>query len=298
MDIFDHPTKKDRAWLLPDAQNHQIRPGLYLVPTPIGHLSDMTIRALDVLNKADVIVCEDTRVTGKLLSYYGLKKTLLPYNDHNAARQRDKILEYLNSDQVVAQVSDAGMPMISDPGFKLMEMAREKDIYVTALPGANAPLTALLLSGFPSDHFCFTGFLPTKTGARKKALALWENVPGTLIIFESAKRLSKTLTDIQSVMGDVPVAVVREMSKLYEEVKKDAVQNLVSFYKNEGMPKGEITIVIGPRAKENKALEDYSNEVRDLLKTHSTKDVVSEIASRSSHAKKDVYDFVLKIAKQ
>jgi 16S rRNA (cytidine1402-2'-O)-methyltransferase len=175
--------EKEEGWLLPQRRKNAVTPGLYLVATPIGNLGDITLRALDVLAACDRVICEDTRVSGKLLEYFGIKKPLLPYNDHNAAKQRGPVLQMLRDGQRVAFISDAGTPLVSDPGYKLVRECIEEGIAVTAIPGANAPLMALQLSGLPCDAFSFIGFLPPKSAARKKHLSEWKNAPGTLIAF-------------------------------------------------------------------------------------------------------------------
>lgn len=297
MNNNNNPTKKHKAWLLPDHHNQQIRPGLYIVPTPIGNLRDMTIRALDVLNEADVVLCEDTRVSGKLLKAYGFNKKLMVYNDHNASRQRPKILEHLNSGKIVAQISDAGTPLISDPGYRLVDMALSSDVYVIALPGANAPLPALVLSGFPTDSFSFIGFFPVKSIARQKVLKFWKGVPTTLIAFETGKRLIKSLKDIGFVMGDRPVAVVREISKLYEEARRGSAAELYAYYEEHGAPKGEITLVIAPGQREGVSLDDFRADILQDLKTNSKKDVTAIYTEKTGLSKKVVYEFVLSVAK-
>lgn len=292
-----NPTKKENAWLLPKVSHQKIAPGLYLVPTPIGNLRDITLRALDVLSTADIVLCEDTRVTGKLLEAYDIRAKLMLYHEHNAARQRPKILEHLKAGKTLAQVSDAGTPLISDPGYKLVEMAIEEGLYVSALPGANAPLPALQLSGFASDAFTFIGFLPTKTGARKKVLQGWADVPSTLIVFESGKRLQKTLADCREVLGKRPIAVVREISKLYEETRRGSAQELLKVYEKHGTPKGEITLVIAPPTLQQVSLESLEDEIKEALKTGTKKDVTHLFTKKTGLPKKQVYDFVLNLTK-
>ena len=198
---MDHTNEKKRAWLLPALTKTKLSPGLYLVATPIGNLGDITVRALDTLAAADVVLCEDTRVSGKLMSAYGLSKKLMTYNDHATQDLRDKVVRMIGDGQVVALISDAGTPLISDPGYKLVQACQGGNVPVTTLPGANAPLSALQLSGMPSDAFCFIGFLPAKSMARQAMLRQWAHIEGTLIAFESAQRLQKTLADIKDELG-------------------------------------------------------------------------------------------------
>ncbi|MEM8833480.1 MAG: 16S rRNA (cytidine(1402)-2'-O)-methyltransferase, partial [Pseudomonadota bacterium] len=197
-----------------------IKPGIYLVSTPIGNLRDITFRALDVLSSVDLIVCEDTRVTGKLIGAYGFKKKMQVYNDHSTQKQREDIINLVKNGQSVAFLSDAGTPLVSDPGFKLVRFAIENEVMVTSLPGPNAALTALQLSGLPSDQFSFLGFLPPKSGARQSVLQQWAETPSTLLIYETGPRLLASLGDMRTVFGDRDVAVMREMTKIYEETRR------------------------------------------------------------------------------
>lgn len=221
-------------------------PGLYLVATPIGNARDITLRALDVLGGADLIACEDTRVTGKLMQIYGIDTPLIPYHEHNAARQRPQLLDRLAGGGVVALVSDAGTPLISDPGYRLVGAAVGAGHMVTSLPGASAVLAALTLAALPTDRFCFAGFLPPKSAGRQTALATLAAVPATLVFLESARRLAAMLADAAAVLGDRPAAVARELTKLFEEVRRQPLTALADHYAAAGPPKGEVVVVIGP----------------------------------------------------
>src|SRR6476660_1550279 len=194
--------------------------GLYLVATPIGNLGDVTLRALETLAGADLIACEDTRVTRRLTGRYGIATPLTPYHEHNAAEARPKLLARLADGQAVALVSDAGTPLISDPGYKLVRAACEAGHAVTALPGASAVLTALSVAGLPTDHFFFEGFLPPRQGARQKRIAALANVPATLVLFESGPRIAAALADLAATLGTRAAAICRELTKLHEEVKR------------------------------------------------------------------------------
>lgn len=288
-------TKKERPWLLPELPAKKMVAGLYLVATPIGNLRDISIRALDTLAGADVIACEDTRVTRKLLSHFGLKKKLLSYNDHNADAQRSGVLEAVAHGEIVALVSDAGMPLISDPGYKLARDALDLGLYVSVVPGANAPLSALQLSGLPSDRFSFVGFLPPKAGAREKLLKAWEEVQGSLIAFETGPRLLAALESIEQVYGDRPVAVVREITKLYEESRRGGVSELIAHYASEGAPKGEIVLVIGAGTKEFSDA-DIDELLQQALADMSTKDAAAAVAEKTGLQKKDLYNRALKVS--
>ncbi|MCB1563739.1 MAG: 16S rRNA (cytidine(1402)-2'-O)-methyltransferase [Alphaproteobacteria bacterium] len=286
-------TKKHSAWLLPDRGKKEIRPGLYLIATPIGNLADISLRALDTLAAADLIVCEDTRVSGKLLSYYGLKRPLLPYNDHNADRQRGTILRALESGQIVALISDAGTPLVSDPGYKLVRACREAEIYVTVVPGASAVLSGVQLSGLPAVPFTFLGFLPSKSAARRTALEGWKAVSSTLVLFEAPQRLTDSLQDILSVLGDRPAALVREITKLYEEARLGMVSGLLEEIKASGAPKGEQVIVIGPPEVVAVTEEALQALLAESLKTMTTKEAAAFVAQQTGHSKKQLYEMAL-----
>ncbi|MGH1378798.1 MAG: 16S rRNA (cytidine(1402)-2'-O)-methyltransferase [Alphaproteobacteria bacterium] len=281
----------------PEASVH-LKSGLYVVATPIGNLRDISLRALEVLRNCDVIMCEDTRVTRKLLNAYQIKGKLCPYNDHSDDARRQYIVDQVKGGQVVALVSDAGMPLISDPGYKLVRDCEEGGVYVTTIPGASAPLAALQISGLPSDRFCFIGFLPHKTNARKKLLSQWCEVPGTLIAFETAPRLLASLQDIDSALGVREVAVVREITKLYEEVRKGSPSDLCSHYEKEGLPRGEIVLVISPPEDVEITDDEVFDMIRDALKSMRTKDAAAFVAEKVGRKKNDLYDIALQISKE
>jgi 16S rRNA (cytidine1402-2'-O)-methyltransferase len=221
-------------------------PGLHLVATPIGNLSDISLRALAVLRGVDRIYCEDTRVTGKLLARFGIKARLDAYHDHNADLVRPRILAALRDGARVALVSDAGTPLVSDPGYKLVSAAIAERLPVTATPGASALLTALVLSGLPPAPFLFAGFLPRQQAARRQALAGWVSLDATLIFYEAAPRLAATLSDMAQILGPRPAAVARELTKLHEEIRRGLLVELAEHYHDSGAPRGEIVIAVGP----------------------------------------------------
>jgi len=223
-----------------------LSPGLYVTATPIGNAGDLTFRAHAALESCDVLLCEDTRVTAKLLNHYGIRKKLTPYHDHNAARMRPGILARLAGGASVVLVSDAGMPMISDPGYRLVQDAVAAGHEVTVLPGASAPLAALALSGLPPDRFLFAGFLPPKASARRTALEELKPVRATLLFFETGPRLAGSLADMAMVLGPRPAAVARELTKLHEEVRRDRLDLLAHHYAEAGPPRGEIVVAVGP----------------------------------------------------
>lgn len=273
-----------------------LQPGLYLVATPIGNLRDITLRALDVLAAADVVVCEDTRVTAKLLNAYSLKKKMISYNDHNADKQRGSLLEKLGSGGTVALVSDAGTPLVSDPGFKLVRDALDLGIAVTPVPGASAPLAALQLSGLPTDRFIFIGFSPPKKEGRRKFLQEWAKTPATLILFETGPRLAESLRDMAEIFGaDRPAAVVREITKKFEESRRDSLEHLAAWYAD-NEARGEIVVVIGPAMEAASSDEDIESQLKKALETMSVRDAAAFVAAATGMPKKRVYELALNLS--
>jgi 16S rRNA (cytidine1402-2'-O)-methyltransferase len=223
-----------------------LAPGLYITATPIGNARDITLRALDALAGCDAIAAEDTRVTARLLAIHGISKPLLSYNDHNAAEARPKLLRRLGEGARIALVSDAGTPLVSDPGYKLVRAALAAGIAVHALPGPSALLAALTLAGLPTDRFLFAGFLPSKSGARRSALSDLRDTRATLVFFESAQRLGESLTDMAQILGPREAVVGRELTKLHEELRRGDLTSLAAAYASETPPKGEVTLVVAP----------------------------------------------------
>lgn len=280
-----------------DAAICKLPAGLYIVATPIGHLGDMTLRALVTLANADRIACEDTRVSGGMLAKYGIKKPLLPYHDHNAGTAGRKILEHLNAGESVALISDAGMPLISDPGFQLVNECVAAHLPVTVIPGANAALTALAGSGLPTDQFHFAGFLPPKTAARQKAIAALAHVPGSLLFYEAPQRLAESLTDLAKIFGAARQAVVaRELTKMFEETKRGTLGELAELYSGDEA-KGEIVILVAPAttAVEHSA-DDIERMLKDALKTQTLRDAVNTVTVLTGGKKSEVYDLALKLS--
>jgi 16S rRNA (cytidine1402-2'-O)-methyltransferase len=227
-----------------DLEAKSLSPGLYIVATPIGNLGDITLRAVDVLTRCDAIACEDTRVTRKLVQHLGLAKPLWRYDDHASEEDRARLLEAMRG-KAVALVSDAGTPLVSDPGYRLVREARAVGIPVTSLPGPSAPVMALTLSGLPTDRFLFAGFLPAKDKARGETLAELAGVKATLVFFETAPRLAKSLTAIAEALPGREIAVARELTKLYEECLSVPAEKLIAHYRAHP-PRGEIVLLIGP----------------------------------------------------
>jgi len=269
-------------------------PGLYLVATPIGNLQDITLRALDILKLSDLVVCEDTRVTAKLLSHYGIEKPTLSYNDHNGEERRPKILAALAAGKRVALVSDAGTPLISDPGYKLVRMAQAAGYYVTSIPGASSVLAGLLLSGLPTDRFFFAGFLPAKQEACRKAIRELGKIPATLVIFEAARRLPETLTLLSEELGEREAAITRELTKRFEESQRGVLSGLAMHYDKEGAPKGEVVLVVAPPGKEESAV-DIEAELKILLATYSVKEAAALLAKQSGQSRNEVYALALRL---
>ncbi len=272
--------------------------GLYLVATPIGNLRDITIRALETLAAADLIACEDTRVTRKLTDRYGIATPLTAYHEHNAAQARPRLIARLASGAAIALVSDAGTPLVSDPGFKLARQARAEGYGVTALPGASAVLVALTVSGLPTDRFFFEGFLPAKAGARRARIAALKRLPVTLVLFESGPRLAATLADLAADLGARPAALCRELTKLHEEVRQGDLAALAADYAGGGETRGEIVIVIAPidPADEAAAVTDLDMLLRQALMRLTLKEAVAEIAAVTGIARRVVYQRALALA--
>lgn len=276
-----------------------LEPGLYLVSTPIGNLRDITLRALDVLAAVDIVACEDTRVSGKLMQAYGIKAKLLSYNDHNADSRRGPVIEKLAAGGRVALISDAGTPLISDPGYKLVRDCLDLGIAVTPVPGANAVLPALQLSGLPSDRFAFAGFSPPKSAARREWLRGLMHAPGTLVVYETGPRLAGALADMAAVLGGTrDAAVVREITKMFEESRRGTLAELATTYGGEDAPKGEIAVVIGAAKEEAASAEDVDDMLRTALQTMSVKDAAAHVAAATGVAKKVVYERALRVGRE
>jgi 16S rRNA (cytidine1402-2'-O)-methyltransferase len=267
--------------------------GLYLVATPIGNLGDITLRALQVLTAVDVICCEDTRVTRKLLDHYAIATPLTPYHEHNAASVRPKILTRLAAGDAVALVSDAGTPLVSDPGYKLAREACAAGHTVTAVPGASAVLAALSLSALPTDRFFFEGFLPPKQAARQKRIAELARIPSTLVLFESGPRLAGALADLAAGFGVREAAVCRELTKLHEEVRRADLASLARLYAQGAETRGEMVIVIA--APQEQQAEDIDTLLRHALDRVSVKDAVGEVALATGRSRREVYRRALEL---
>lgn len=266
------------------------RPGLHLVATPIGNARDITLRALDTLRGADLVLCEDTRVTSRLMQIHGLHKPLMPYHDHNAAKVRPEILARLATGAVIALVSDAGTPMVSDPGYRLVVDAVAAGIHVTTLPGASSVLAALTLAALPTDRFLFSGFLPPKSAARREVLDELSGLRSTLVFLESPHRLADMLADAADVLGARPAAVARELTKMFEEVRRQPLDDLARHYAEAGPPKGEVVVVIGPPAEDAAPAEaDLDTALRAELAHAGPSAAAARVAAAFGRPKREVY---------
>jgi 16S rRNA (cytidine1402-2'-O)-methyltransferase len=274
--------------------NHALSPGLHLVATPIGNLGDITLRALWVLDSVDRILCEDTRVTSRLLAPYGIDKPLDAYHDHNADRVRPTVLAALRRGETLALVSDAGTPLVSDPGYRLVREALAEGLPVTAAPGPSAALTALILSGLPPDTCLFAGFLPPRAAARRKALAQWTGLAATLVFFEGPSRLAASLADMAAVLGsERPAAVGRELTKRHEEMRRGTLAELAQHYRAEP-PRGEIVVIVGPPAEPAAPdIADLDTRLDDLLGRMSLRDAVAALAADTGLDRRALYDRAL-----
>lgn len=274
-------------------------PCLYIVPTPIGNLSDITLRALNVLAAADVIYCEDTRVTRKLMSHFSLKSKLATYNDHNGANLREKIIREVQAGKVIALVSDAGMPLICDPGVKLVKAAMAADIKPEILPGPSAALTALVASGLAGDRFLFAGFVPSKSAQRKTFLTSLADENATVILFETARRIRASLDAMMPAYAGREIAIARELTKLHEEIIHGRLEAVAKILADHSHLKGEIVLVIGPAERNNEMTsEEISGQLSALLNNHSVKDAATIMAKRAGLPRREIYARALELAGQ
>ena len=265
-----------------------LEPGLYLVATPIGNLRDITLRALDVLAKADLVLAEDTRVSGKLLSAYGVKARLQRYDDHMGAAVRPQILARLEAGERIALVTDAGSPLVSDPGYRLAVEAAAQGSKVIAIPGASAVLTGLAVAGLPTDRFLFAGFPPPKSAARRTFLEELKPLRATLVFFEGASRLGESLADMAAVLGPRPAAVARELTKLYETVVRGPLDQLAADPKLQ-TPKGEIVVLVGPGAEARLSAEDAEAALAEAVLRLGPSEAAAEVARATGLPRRELY---------
>ena len=273
--------------------------GLYLVATPIGNLGDISLRALETLAAADVIACEDTRVSHKLLERYGIQASLSPYHEHNAAAARPKLIERMQAGAAIALISDAGTPLISDPGYKLVRAAQEQAIAVTAIPGASSVLAALNVAGLPTDRFFFEGFLPAKQQARRTRIDGLARIPATLVLFESGTRIADVLADLAETLPTREAAICRELTKLHEEMRRDTLPALAAHYAGDAETRGEFVIVVAPPDEDALAAsaEDVDGLLRRTLGETTLKDAVAIVADATGQPRREIYQRALALAK-
>ncbi len=273
-------------------------PGLYLVATPIGNLGDITLRALETLAGVDIVACEDTRITRRLIERFSITATLKQYHEHNAEQARPKILEALARGSSIALVSDAGTPLISDPGFKLVREVSAAGFPVIALPGPSSVLAALSVAALPTDRFFFEGFLPSKQTARRTRIAELARIDATLVMFESGARVQDCLQDLAGAMGNRDAAICREMTKLHEEVRRATLTDLAAI-SDTLETRGEFVLVIGPPAADAGLMSDAALD--DLLRTSlargSVKDAVAHAVEVSGRPRREIYARALELAK-
>jgi 16S rRNA (cytidine1402-2'-O)-methyltransferase len=261
-----------------------------VVATPIGNAADITLRALDVLSRVDAIACEDTRVTAKLLALHGLSRPLLRYDEHTAHVAGPAIMQRVAQGERIALVSDAGQPLVSDPGERLVRLVVDAGLPVTAIPGASAVPTALALSGLPICPFLFAGFLPPRRTARRRALGELAHVAATLVFFESAQRLAAALADMADVLGGRRAVVARELTKLFEEVRRGILPELAVHYREAGAPKGEVTIVVGPPPTAPPIEEAEAERLlADAMLRLSPRDAAAQVAAATGLPRRTLY---------
>jgi len=281
----------------PKPSDAPLAPGLYVVSTPIGNLRDMTLRGIDILAGADIVLAEDTRVAHKLLSAYDLKPRVERYDDHTDARRRPQILAELADGRRIALISDAGTPLVSDPGYRLVKAAGEVGLPVFAAPGPSAALAALAVSGLPSDRFLFAGFSPPKSGPRRAFLEELAPIRATLILYETGPRLADSLVDMAAVFGDRPAVVARELTKLHETVVRGRLSELVAHFDGPP-PKGEIVVLVGPPEDVPATMDDAEAALVDALSRMSPAEASSTVAKAFGLNRRDLYQRALALKSQ
>jgi 16S rRNA (cytidine1402-2'-O)-methyltransferase len=280
------------------AEAVKLAPGLHVVATPIGNLADISLRALSTLAAADAVIAEDTRVTKVLLAHYGIATPLVAYHEHNAAVMRPHLLARLAHGAALALVSDAGTPLISDPGYKLVAGALADGLPVTSVPGASAVLTALVVAGLPTDRFFFEGFLPPKSAARRERIGALAAIPGTLVFFESPQRVAETLKDLAEVLGPREAALARELTKVFETVRRGALPELAAAFAAEPPPKGEIVLLVGPPAEGATQIdaEELDRRLGKALETLSVKEAAIVVAIDTGQPRRKIYARAVELA--
>ena len=282
------------------AEAEPIDPGLHVVATPIGNLRDISFRALATLAAADVVLAEDTRVTKVLLAHYGITTPLSAYHEHNASVMRPHLIARLQAGAALALVSDAGTPLVSDPGFKLVADALAANIAVTSVPGASAILAALVVAGLPTDRFFFEGFLPVRSGQRRHRIAELAAIPGTLVFFESPRRLAECLADLAAVLGGREAAIARELTKHFETVRRGSLADLAQALAQEGPPKGEIVLLVGPPPDDQAQARagNLDAALAAALQRFSVKDAAAVVCAQTGLPRRQVYARALELSSQ
>ena len=275
-----------------------LAPGLYVVATPIGNLRDITLRALDVLRGAAVIACEDTRMTKRLLDRYGITTPTTRYDDHSGERERGGLITRLTQGEAIALVSDAGTPLVSDPGFKLVRAALAAGHNVVPIPGPSSILAGLSAAGLPSDQFFFGGFLPEKQAARQTALTRHMARGETVIVFEAARRLPACLADIAAIDGTRDITVARELTKRFEEIARGTAADLAAQYQKDGPPRGEVVLLLGPAPRTDSADDEVDAALREALKTLSVKEAATALAYATGRKRRDLYNRAVALSKE
>lgn len=296
MDQDQHPptTYNPALNICKESSGTSLEPALYVVATPIGNMEDITLRAIRILTQANIIACEDTRVTSNLLNRLGIKTPLTVYNDHSTEKDRTRIREMIMAGKSVALVSDAGTPLISDPGYKLVKELTDHHLPVIGIPGPSSVATALSISGLPTDRFLFAGFLPPKKEACRHALEELKTYDCTIVLFESANRVCATLQTLATLMPARTLAVARELTKKFEEVRRGTAASLLEHF-TAHPPKGEIVLMLSPPVSEQLGKEDIEAELTAAMKTMSVKDAVTLISETHALNKKDVYKIALEL---
>lgn len=273
-----------------------LRNGLYIIATPIGNLGDISPRAKDILSEASIIACEDTRVSKKLFTLLGisLDKKFISYEDHSEEQKAQYIVDLINQGNAVALISDAGSPLISDPGYKLVRLCRTQNVYVTTIPGACAVIAALQLSGLPTNRFMFAGFIPNKDKARQDLFNELKNINTTLVFYETAPRIIKTLEQAAKIFGNREIAIARELTKMYEETVYGTIEEVIVHFK-QNEPKGEFVLMVAPPEKEQNTVADIKEILQKRLRQTSLKTAVKEITAEYNLNKNDVYALALEL---
>lgn len=277
-----------------------LAPALYVVATPIGNLGDMTLRAIETLASADLVLAEDKRVSKVLLAHFGLSTAMKSYHEHNAEAMRPEIIARLKEGAAIALISDAGTPLISDPGYKLVDAALDEGLSVVPVPGASAILAALVAAGLPTDRFFFEGFLPPRSGERKRRIRALESVPGTLVFFEAPHRVIETLEDLASVLGGRTAAVARELTKRFETITRAPLPDLAGQFAADAAPRGEVVLVVAPPSSDGEAMSDETIDGRlaVALQTMSAKDAAAVVSADLGLQKRQVYARAIALQQQ